>query len=279
MKPYVSKVLLPLVGTSAGIALAVVFFLGGRQILPGVEPAVGSDDNRSQLVADASKPNPEEGEIEPESDLEKEGEPESDLEKEGTEPESDLDKEGTEPKSDLDKEGVEPESDLEKEGEPSSEPSNEESQEESENTTTYLDIQSNPPGARVEVGIQFNGWKIVPGTGQKTCTTPCLVELDPADVAILPDGVANLVVKLDKTHFAPHIDVIELGKLDRIFALERGKTYSSTITLQHNDWLSKGDRKTDDSKSSGSSNSKDASKPDSSKSQDSVKVESKQNLK
>ena len=117
----------------------------------------------------------------------------------------------------------------------------------------YLNLQSNPPGARAEVGLQFNGWQIVPGTGRLICTTPCTEKLNPADVAILPNGIANLVIRLEKANFAPHIDVIELGKLDRPLALkgvleEGNNTYSRSITLQSNDWRLKDDQAAKDSK-------------------------------
>jgi hypothetical protein len=248
MRPYVSKVLLPLLGGSVTIAIAALFVLGGRTIVPGVKPTLASDRT---LVADApgnnAKPNPDNS---------------------GTAAESESGKEETGTESELDKEGTETESELDKEGGLNSKHSKDKSEEES-TQATYLDIQSNPPGARAEVGIQFNGWKIIPGTGRTSCTTPCLVKLDPADVAILPDGVANLVIRLDKTNFAPHIDVVELGKLDRIWALERGKTYARSITLQRNDWLSKDD----DSKT-------DASKPqEKSKTKGLGKVELQQKLK
>lgn len=96
----------------------------------------------------------------------------------------------------------------------------------------YLQVQSSPPGARVEVGLQYSGWSITPRSGQKTCIAPCVVKLDPADVAMLPNGNANLMISLEKNGFASHTDVLELGKLDRSEALTPGKTYDRSITLQ-----------------------------------------------
>jgi hypothetical protein len=230
MKPFVSKVLLPLLGGSATIAIAAGFLLGGHTF-PSVTPAVADAPGTN------SQPNPEGS---------------------GTATDSELDKEGTGTDSELNQEGTGTDSELNKKGGLS--PKNPKDRPDPKNTQeTYLNIQSNPPGARAEVGIQFNGWQIVPSTGRIICTTPCTKKLDPADVAILPNGIANLVIRLEKANFATHIDVIELGKLDRPWALEGGKTYSRSITLQSNDWVLK-DSRAKDSKPD-SSNSQEEQKP------------------
>jgi hypothetical protein len=230
MKSFVSKVLLPLLGGSATIAIAAGFLLGGHTF-PSVTPAVADAPGTN------SQPNPEGS---------------------GTATDSELDKEGTGTDSELNQEGTGTDSELNKKGGLS--PKNPKDRPDPKNTQeTYLNIQSNPPGARAEVGIQFNGWQIVPSTGRIICTTPCTKKLDPADVAILPNGIANLVIRLEKANFATHIDVIELGKLDRPWALEGGKTYSRSITLQSNDWVLK-DSRAKDSKPD-SSNSQEEQKP------------------
>lgn len=207
MRSFVTKVLMTLGTISTALVVGTVLVIGGRELAPKLKPAISSPET-SATTADASP----EATPTPDSDKNSASEGQSTPEQPASEPAL-VDEQPSKPKAlPLDK--------VDKSIQPA-----------------YLQIQSNPPGARVEVGLQFTDWNIIPGTGRRACITPCVVRIDPTDVAILPNGAANLIIRLDKGNFASHLDIVNLGKIDRGDALAPGKTYHRSVTLQHSSWF------------------------------------------
>lgn len=218
MKSFLSKVVISLASVSTAVVVLAALVVGVRQVSPELKPAIATSDNppvspdtQSNTLADGSQPSP-------------------DASSNPDKATANSDNSSAAKPQPADKSSQSPEAETTKPHRQKDAPVDRASQ------PAYLQLQSTPPGARVEVGMQFTNWNITPGTGQKTCITPCVVKLDPSDVALLPNGSAHLVMRLEKAGFAPHLDVIDLGNYDRSMALLAGKTYDRSITLQSQLW-------------------------------------------
>jgi hypothetical protein len=88
-----------------------------------------------------------------------------------------------------------------------------------------LSITSNPPGARVVVGIQSVGGVYDTSTGRFVGTTPLTVELSDSDVSYT-NGNGNLVIELSLDGYFPSMQLIGVGS-----GLEPGRTYELDVTL------------------------------------------------
>ena len=88
-----------------------------------------------------------------------------------------------------------------------------------------LSITSNPPGARVVVGIQSVGGVYDTSTGRFVGTTPLAVELSDSDVSYT-NGNGNLVIELSLDGYFPSMQLIGVGS-----GLEPGHTYELDVTL------------------------------------------------
>ena len=92
----------------------------------------------------------------------------------------------------------------------------------------YLFVESDPPGADVEVGPKTVNGIYQPGTGRRVGSTPRKVELKPSDLSVT-NGSASIVVNLEKPGYIPASVVIGLGKNPM---LEPGKTYTVSQKLR-----------------------------------------------
>lgn len=216
MKSFLSKVVISLASVSTAVVVLAALVVGVRQVSPELKPAIAtsdnppaSTDNPSNTLADSSQPSPDASPNQATSSTDNSSAAKS----------QPSNKSSQAPESETTKPHRQKDAPVDRASQPA-----------------YLQLQSTPPGARVEVGMQFTNWNITPGTGQKTCITPCVIKLDPSDVALLPNGSAHLVMRLEKAGFAPHLDVIDLGNYDRSMALLSGKTYDRSITLQSQLW-------------------------------------------
>jgi hypothetical protein len=92
----------------------------------------------------------------------------------------------------------------------------------------YLSVESDPPGADVEVGPKNVNGIYQPGTGRRVGRTPCKVELKPSDLSVTK-GFASIVVNLEKPGYIPASAEIGLGNNAM---LEPGKTYTVSQKLR-----------------------------------------------
>lgn len=90
----------------------------------------------------------------------------------------------------------------------------------------FLVIESDPPGAQVEVGLQERNGVVTSGTGRMVGTTPCTVELKRSDVS----SMGGIVVYLKKSRYLDHSAGISDG-MKKIAAGGEYKLSSRPIKL------------------------------------------------
>jgi hypothetical protein len=95
------------------------------------------------------------------------------------------------------------------------------------NQATYLDAQTTPAGANLEVGLQTVNNVIMPGTGRKVGTTPIKAQLQPSDVLTV-NGFASVEIRLTLAGYCDGYWSVSLGPGG---TLTPGDTYPLQETL------------------------------------------------
>jgi hypothetical protein len=93
---------------------------------------------------------------------------------------------------------------------------------------TYLHLETTPPGAQVEVGLQLVNNIVTPGTGRIVGVTPITIALRPSDISQLNATVSDIYWMTQLPGYIPWAGSIGL---DTGASLEPGKTYSFQDTL------------------------------------------------
>jgi hypothetical protein len=93
---------------------------------------------------------------------------------------------------------------------------------------SYAMVESNPPGAQVEVGMKSSGGVVQYGSGRMVGSTPVKVELKASDV-VMTGSNGNIYFRLIKTGYFESVHILGLGTGGK---LEPGKTYSVFVTLK-----------------------------------------------
>ena len=94
----------------------------------------------------------------------------------------------------------------------------------------FLVIQTDPPGATVEVGIQGVNGIATSGTGRIVGVTPIKVGVLPSDVSVTND-VASIMVQVTMNGYIPHMNIEGLGTYAGIYWTKPGWTITIQNTL------------------------------------------------
>jgi hypothetical protein len=93
---------------------------------------------------------------------------------------------------------------------------------------TSLHVETTPPGAQMEVGLQLVNNIVTPGTGRMVGVTPLTIELRQSDISRLNDTTSDIYWMTQLPGYVPCGSFIELTTGA---PLEPGMTYSSHCTL------------------------------------------------